>query len=1064
MNIESSSPSRSLHTPRRSQVPKRPSLQHISSFFLRRISAWQVALAVFVSALAAAPAGAQVISNGFEDGTTQGWGPRGSVAVTASTDVAHSGSYSLKTTGRTATWNGPALDLRTRLARNSTYNVSAWVRLVSGQSASNLKLTLERTPLGGSTTYAQITNPVSVTDSAWVQITGTLTLPAEENSACTLYLESDDATSAYYMDDLTVTALNVAKCSEPLDQSGIFTDFETGTAQGWSSRGSAVLANTTAVAHTGTRSLSVTGRAASWQGASINALCKLHKGSKYLVSVWVRLLPGEAASQFRVSLQAGLAGNTTYNTVVGNTDVTDAAWVNLTTEYTFGLDVDQLSLYIETANGTSSFYVDDFALMYIAPKPIQTNIPSLKDVLAPYFPIGTALEPNDLFGEQAKLVVKHFSQFTAGNSMKWDATEPTEGNFNFTRADALANFARANGLRMRGHTLLWHSQTPNWVFQDANGNPLQSGNPEHRALLLSRLEKHIKTIVPRYADIVDSWDVVNEVIDPSQPGGLRNSPWLQIIGPDYIDYAFRYAKEVSGDAALFINDYSTEDANKRAALKNVVQGLLDRGVPVDGVGHQTHINVGWPSMDAVRTTLLTFAQMGLMNEVTELDMSAYTNSTDTAPVSAQTLALQGYRYRDLFNLYRELSPIINSVTLWGSSDDISWLKTFPIVRDDKPLLFDEQLQAKPAYWGIVDPSQLPIVPKSLNLSYIPKHPLGQLPERWESIATQPLSSVSNDTSWANFRAGWNGGDLYLQVRVTDATRTPRDVVEVFVGTTSYRFAGGLGVSRSSGASALSMPTSTGYVMYAIIPTGQALAVGNTLKFDVRVTDSSTNQQASWSDTKNSQNSSLDNLGTLKLLGEKRIVRTVSGTPVIDGVIDAAWSKAEEFETKTFVLGTSGATARVRTMWDQNYLYVLAKVSDPVLSKLSPNVWEQDSVEIFVDANNAQTTTYQSDDAQYRVNFENTTSFGGAATSTKLVSATKIVSGGYIVEAAIALSDLPDMSGNARDNVFLGFDVQVNDDGAGNGVRSSVATWNDTTGTNYLDPSQYGVLQLVRNGR
>jgi len=1018
-------------------------------------------LAVFALA-AAQPAAAQLVSNGFEDGTTQGWGPRGGVTVTSSTDVAHTGTHSLKTLGRTASWNGPALDLRTVLPRNATYRVTAWVRLVAGEPTSNLKLTLQRTPVGGSTTFTQVTSPVAASDSAWVQIQGNLALPADDNSDCTLYLESDDATSAYYIDDFTISALSGSGCPEPLDQSGFFTDFESGANQGWTSRGSAVLTNTTTAAYNGSHSLAVTGRGASWQGPSYNVQCKLNKGSKYLISAWVRLLPGEPASQLRISLQATLGGAASFYTVVGNTNVTDGGWVNLSTEYTFALDADQLSLYIESASGTASFYVDDALVEYEPPVPIQTDIPSLKDVLEPYFHIGAAIEPAQLSGQQAELLVKHFSQYTAGNAMKWDATEPSEGVFNFTRADALANFARSHGMRMRGHTLVWHSQVPAWVFQDAAGNPLQPGNPDHRALLLQRLQRHIQTLVTRYSDIVDSWDVVNEVIDPAQSNGLRNSPWLQIIGPEYIDYAFQWAHQYAPNAALFINDYSTTDAPKRAALQKEVQGLLDRGIPVNGVGHQMHINVQWPSVDDIRTTLKLFAGMGLMNEITEMDMSVYTNSTDTAEPTADVLALQGYRYRDVFNVYRELHSIINSVTLWGLGDDSSWLKTFPIKRDDKPLPFDEQLQAKPAYWGIVDPTKLPVVPKSLNITQVDAWSPPQPAAFWDAVAAQPLTSANNSGSWAQFEATWSNNALNLWVTVTDGTQSSADTVDVYLGTAHYRFSG-FGRQRPNGADALERPRQGGYELLATIPASEALAVGGTQKFDIRVTDSATGQQLSWSDTKQDQDSDLSKLGTLKLLPAKQVLRTLRGTPTIDGVIDAAWSKSDSVQTQKFVLGSSGATAVVRTLWDDGHIYVLAEVTDPVLSHASANAWEQDSVELFVDANNGQTTAYQGDDAQYRVNYLNQLSFGGAATASNIVSATKTTANGYIVEAAITVPGLGSASTD-RDGTYVGFDVQVNDDGAGNGVRSSVATWNDATGQDYLDTSNFGVLQLVRTGR
>jgi len=1022
-------------------------------------------LCTLATILAAAPAAAQVVSHTFEDGTTQGWVARGPVSLASTTEVAQGGVASLRTTGRTSTWNGPALDLRSRLAPNATYQISGWVRLVAGQPASNLKFTVERTPVGGSATYTQVNAAAAVTDAAWVYLQGNYTLPAGDQTAVTLYLESDSPTAAYHLDTFTITALTVASCPEPHDQSGLYTDFEAGTSGGWNSRGSAVLAATTDAAYSGARSLSVTGRTASWQGPTINTLCKLHKGSKYLISVWVRLLPGQPASQVRMTLEARLSGATSYLPVIGNTNVTDGAWVNLSTEYTFTADVDQLQLYLETASGTASFYLDDFLVVNIPVKPVQTDIPSLKDVLAADFPLGTATDPSGLVGVQRDLLLKHFSMLTAGNAMKWDALRPNEATFRFTDADALANFARAHGLRMRGHTLLWHAQTPAWVFRDAAGNPLVAGNPDHRALLLERLRTHIHTVVPRYADVVESWDVVNEVIDPAAPGGLRVSPWLQIIGPDYIDWAFHYAAEVAGEAGLYINDYSTESPAKRAALQAVVQGLLDRGVPVDGVGHQAHINIEWPALSDIRATVETFAAMGLDNKITEFDMSVYTNSTSTTPVSADTLTRQGYRYRDVFMLYRELAPMISSFTIWGLGDDTSWLKTFPITRDDKPLPFDEELQAKPAYWGIVDPTQLPVLPKAWTITQGNARINGAEEPFWEALAPQPLTTSEFDGSWATFRAVWDDATVFILVEVDDATRCASgDTVDIFVGDARYTFSG-FGRKKPNGADGMLLPRHGGYQLKAAIPAGAVLAAGSRLAFDVRVTDSATGDQLSWSDTRHTQESDRSKFGTLSLIPRKQIVSVSRGTPVIDGVVDRAWKSARPFTTQTFVLGSSGATARVRTLWDDGHLYLLAEVQDPLLSTASANPWEQDSIEIFVDANNAQTSAYEADDAQFRVNFLNERSFGGAASEARIVSATRLVPGGYIVEVAIAVDGLADDGGRGcrRDASFIGFDIQVNDDGLGDGVRSSVATWNDTSGNAYLDPSQFGALRLLRSG-
>lgn len=1016
----------------------------------------------FLGYFLAPSASAQVVSNTFEDGTTQGWITRGPVILASSTEVARSGTASLKTTGRTSSWNGPSLNLRSRVAANATYQVTGWVRLLNGTAPTDLRFTLERTPVGGTTSFAQVTPPQIANADGWVQLQGTLTVPAGDNTTLLLYLESNSPTVGYYLDDFSITALSAAKCPEPLDQSGLMTNFESGGAQGWSGRGSATVTNVTSTAQAGTHSLAVTGRTASWNGATINTLCKIHKGFKYLVSVWVRLLPGEPASQVRVSLQGGLSGNQSFYTVIGNTMVTDATWVNLATEYTFGFDVDELQLYVETNSGTASYYLDEFALINVPAKPIQTAIPSVHEVLADYFPIGAALEPPEINGVHGELFLKHFNQFTIGNALKWDATQPTEGVFTFARADTLAAFAREHGLRVRGHTLVWHDQTPAWVFRDADGNPLQPGNAAHRTLLLQRLEDHIHTVVTRYADVIYAWDVVNEVIDDSQPNGLRNSPWLQIIGPEYIDWAFEFAREASATAQLYINDFNTTVPTKRAALQNVVQGLRSRSVPVDGVGHQMHVNVEWPPVSDIRQTLELFAGMGLKNEITEMDISVYTNPTDTAPVSAETLVLQGYRYRDIFNLYRELSPIIESVTLWGLGDDGSWLKSVPITRDDKPLLFDEDLQAKPAYWGVVDPSKLPLIPKTLNVTRHAARINGVEDLFWDTIAARPLSASEGTASESNFRAVWNGTTLFVLAEVVDPTRSLSDAVDIYVGTARYSFRG-FGRQRPNGAEGLILPTRAGYRLEAALPAGTTLAIGNRIAFDLRVTDSATGKKLSWSDTRHAQDTDSSNFGSLSLIAEKRLVGAVRGTPVIDGLEDTPWRRAEKFETRTFVEGTAGATAEVRALWDDDHLYILARVTDPVLGKTSPNVWEQDSIEIFVDTNNAQTASYEADDAQYRINFDNERSFGGGATAAKIISATRRIAGGYIVEAAIAL-DPPSTAGRRIfDRSFIGFDLQVNNDSLGDGVRTSVATWNDTTGTNFLDPSHFGALQLKRLG-
>ena len=229
----------------------------------------------------------------------------------------------------------------------------------------------------------------------------------------------------------------------------------------------------------------------------------------------------------------------------------------------------------------------------------------------------------------------------------------------------------------------------------------------NQALLLERLENHIRAVAGRYAGDIDAWDVVNEVIDENQPDGLRRSPWYEITGLDYIRTAFRVAREVAPDAALFINDYNTNVPAKREALFNLVSQLRDEGVPVDGVGHQMHINIEWPSVSETEQMLQRFIPLGVDQQVTEMDLSIYTNSGESFPTPPpERLVTQGHRYQAMFDLFREYADQLSSVTIWGLADDDTWLDSFPVTRKDAPLLFDTRLQSKPAYWGIVDPTRI----------------------------------------------------------------------------------------------------------------------------------------------------------------------------------------------------------------------------------------------------------------------------------------------------------------------------------------------------------------------
>jgi endo-1,4-beta-xylanase len=669
-------------------------------------------LALSIVMFAAAPAAAQtVVQNDFEDGTTQGWIPRGAVTLTNSTEAAQGGTHSLKTTGRTAGFNGPSLNILPTLTKGATYQVTVSVRLVTGEVPTTIRVTVQRTPTGGSNAFDSVVSSANngVTDAAFVTLTGLYSFTTDA-SGLLLYVEATSTTASYYIDSFSIVQLAPAPGTPP-NTTGAVSTFESNTREGWSPRiGDETLTVTSADAHSGTLSLLTSGRTSAFRGPSFNVTNVMFNGSRYRVSLWAKLAPGEPNSQLRVSLQRNLGSfPATFTTVVPNTNVTASGWVRLAVTFDVALANTSLILYVESNSGTASFYIDDFQISFVPPPIAERNIPSVYQTLAPFFPIGAAIGQGDLSGEHAFLLTKHYNSVTSENDMKPGSLQPTEGNFTFAAADAEVSFARSNNMLVRGHTLVWHNQNPAFLFNDVNGQPM-TPTPENKALLLQRLDSHIQAVVSHFGDNVYAWDVVNEVIDPSQPDGFRRSPWFNITGTDYIERAFRKAHEVAPNAKLYINDFDTTNVTKRQFLYNLIADLKSRGVPIDGIGHQMHNNVDFPSAEAILETINLFAGLGIEQQFTELDVSIYSGSfstpvVDYADIPADRFIRQAFRYRDFFQALRQLPGKVNSVTFWGQADDHTWLTSASQVNG--PLLFDTSLQHKLAYSALVDPSQLP---------------------------------------------------------------------------------------------------------------------------------------------------------------------------------------------------------------------------------------------------------------------------------------------------------------------------------------------------------------------
>jgi endo-1,4-beta-xylanase len=346
------------------------------------------------------------------------------------------------------------------------------------------------------------------------------------------------------------------------------------------------------------------------------------------------------------------------------------------------------------------------ALVFTLQTTLAQDDRGLKDYYKEFFPIGVAVSPQVLTGPEADLIRKEFNSLTAENVMKMGPIHPEENRYNWEPADQIVNFAKANGMKMRGHTLCWHNQTPPWIFKD------NAGNQVSKEVLLQRLKDHITTVVTRYKGQIYAWDVVNEAIDDNADVYYRASPWYNIIGEEYIAKAFEYAHAADPDALLFYNDYNTESPSKRAKIIKLVKSLVAAGVPIHGIGIQGHWSIYSPNDEEIAKSIAEYSALGLKLHVTELDVSVYKSEQgrrekrpdEEDKFTPEMEQKQTELYAAVFRLFRENVKAISSVTFWNVTDKRSWLDNFPVRgRKNYPLLFDQDLKRKKAYWEVVKP-------------------------------------------------------------------------------------------------------------------------------------------------------------------------------------------------------------------------------------------------------------------------------------------------------------------------------------------------------------------------
>jgi endo-1,4-beta-xylanase len=341
---------------------------------------------------------------------------------------------------------------------------------------------------------------------------------------------------------------------------------------------------------------------------------------------------------------------------------------------------------------------------------------ALRDEFKAAFKVGAAVNENQFSGRDTagvRVIRRQFNTISPENVLKWEVVHPRPGTFDFSRGDRYVEFGESTGMFIVGHCLVWHSQTPTWVFQDAAGKPLT------RDALLERMHEHIATVVGRYKGRIKGWDVVNEALN--EDGTMRRSQWYDIMGDDFIIKAFQFAHEADPAAELYYNDYSLENAAKRRGAIALVNKLKAAGVAITAVGSQSHDKMDWPTVAQQDSTIVELAATGVKVNISEFDVDVLPPATQNRgadvslrgtldprtnpypnglPDSIQTALAN--RYASLFRVFLAHRNVMDRVTFWGVGDADSWLNNWPVRgRTSYPLLFDRQDRPKPAFDAVV---------------------------------------------------------------------------------------------------------------------------------------------------------------------------------------------------------------------------------------------------------------------------------------------------------------------------------------------------------------------------
>ena len=755
------------------------------------------------------------------------------------------------------------------------------------------------------------------------------------------------------------------------------------------------------------------------------------------------------------------------------------------------------------------YYVANVSMKKITkPKPeIEENIPdwkaSVTESLGNGSIAGTAIMSSEISDDTLMaLVKKHFNAVTFGNELKPDAlfnyqigqsvdsttitfqgkelkvpvVNDKQENLDFSRADAMLdkilewnNANPNNKIRVRGHVLVWHSQTPEWFFHEDYdvAKPYADKETMNRRLewfIFSVFDHYFgKAANGKYDGLFYGWDVVNEAVNgntyrddkvisdasdtsTSDTRHGSNSMWWRVYkSNEFIINAFKYANQYAPrDVELYYNDYGETDNTKCEGIVKLINDVKSvKEARLDAFGMQAHYNVDGFSAAQFKSVAKKYAQAAGKVQLTELDFKASSTYDGTEAAKESEYTKMAYCHKNLYEAIKALKnegTNVSGLTVWGVIEPNSWLHSQSNVGGGAngsaqcPLLFDGNYKAKPAYWAYVDATKLQPAIQKVTIT-----------EAKDGNIAGETYTIDQGAVQAEFIPVWDADGLTVQVKVKDTTVNDADAVTVYVDPDNS--ASDITPHKVTVARTAAAAIAGGY-QATVKVSMKGLKVAQQISLDVVVNNDG--ETGSFNDLTGKQESSSKYYAVATM--KPGIEKIPYGTISVDGEEDAAWDNAVNIPL-TINKG-SEASANAKVLWDDDNLYVYATVNDAVLDKTGAQTHEQDSLEVFIDEDNGKTASYGEDDKQYRINYDNEQSFNGKKCLAENVkSATKTIDGGYVVEAAFKWTDIKPANGTK-----IGLELQIND--AKGGKRIGTLSWYDETGMGWSGSNVYGTVELT----